>query len=188
MYMRSLSIIFIIALLLLVPACTAIAAQANISQAELGDISGAWVTLYYYNASTGVKGDIVPIADNPQQVSSDPSVSPMGAYTFTRVPAGTYYVEAVNNGNAYFAIVTVSHGTETANVAIPTWKKVDTTPSATAIVSPTPVPTIAPTPLPTSLPASTPAPRAMSSLNVPLVALTMLVAAVFCFMAKARKH
>lgn len=110
---------------------------------DLGNINGTTVTLYYYDEATGGKGNIVPIPDNPQVVVSDPNIAAPGSYTFTRVPAGKYYIEANNSGNKYFAIVEVTSGTSTANIAIPTWKKVNESavPRATPVVSPTEFPT-----------------------------------------------
>lgn len=132
------------------------------AQVNLGNISGAVVTLYYYDEATGGKGEIVKMLDNPQHVQWDEQAAAPGTYTFTRVPEGTYYVEAVHNNNSWFAITTVYRGTTTANVAIPptNWTMEPTVvPSATPVI--TPVPTVIPataTPVPQAVQPSTPAP------------------------------
>ncbi|MCD1293978.1 hypothetical protein CUJ83_03075 [Methanocella sp. CWC-04] len=120
-------------------------------QVRLGDITGTVVTLYYYDEETGGKGNIVPLPDNPQVVTADPAKAAPGTYTFTRVPVGKYYIEAVNDGNVYFAIMELKEGqgTGTANIAIPNWQRIsgtsddtdsvpETIPSPTSIISPTP--------------------------------------------------
>lgn len=122
---------------------------------DLGNVSGAIVTLYYYDESTGGKGDIVPLPDNPQFVNADPDMAAPGMFTFTRVPAGKYYLEANNSGRIFFAIADVYQGTTTANIHIPGgWQQVNATPVPTA------TPTVSPPPLlPTPSPSPTPAPR-----------------------------
>lgn len=129
------------------------------SQPYYSDIKGAVVTLYYYDPVTKGKGAIVPLPEgqNPQEVQWDANISAPGTYTFYKVPFGTYYIEAVHNGHAWFAIANVGAGTTTANVAIPPngttdWRPVAEAPSATATPSPaataTPLPTSSPTPSP----------------------------------------
>lgn len=128
----------------------------------LGNVSGAVVTLYYYDPVTGGKGAYVALQDNPQYVQWDEQLAAPGTYTFSRVPEGTYYIEAVHNNNSWFTIATVYRGTTTANVAIPpvNWTEAATlTPLPTPVS--TPVPTPAPaeaTPTPTPIPSATPAP------------------------------
>jgi hypothetical protein len=138
------------------------AASPQPSPVDLGDIRGVVVTLYYYDPATGGKGAIVPLpgGQNPQEVEWDANKSAPGTYTFYKVPFGTYYVEAVHNGNAWFAIATVGEGTTTANVAIPlnntvSWQPVAQVPSGT----PTPPPPAATdNATPSSSPSSTPVP------------------------------
>jgi hypothetical protein len=130
--------------------------------ADLGNISGAVVTLYYYDPATGEKGERVEMPDNPQYVQWDEQAAAPGTYTFTRVPEGTYYIEAVHGNNSWFAIATVYRGTTTANVAIPpkNWTLDPTTaPSTTVIVTPSPSATpVQATATPRPSPTSTPAP------------------------------
>ncbi len=127
------------------------------SPVDLGNVNGTVVTLYYYNFETEGKGAIVPLPDdqNPQPVEWDYTKAAPGTYTFYKVPFGIYYLEAVHGNNSYFAIVNVTAGTATANVAIPPnatdWKPV-ATPSPTLI----PTPAASPSPVPSS--SSTPSP------------------------------
>ncbi|WP_424357486.1 hypothetical protein [Methanocella sp. MCL-LM] len=127
------------------------------AQVNLGNISGAVVTLYYYDEATGGKGDMVKVPDNPQYVQWDEQAAAPGTYTFSRVPEGKYYIEAVHNNNSWFAIATVYKGTTTANVAIPprNWTPEPTVvPSATA--APTPLPSVMPTAAATGTPLPSP--------------------------------
>ncbi len=131
-------------------------------QVRLGDVRGTVVTLYYYDAANQGKGAIVPLpgGQNPQEVVWDANVSAPGTYTFYKVPFGTYYIEAVHDGQAWFAIATVGEGTTTANVAIPPngtarWQPVTPIPSPTAAPSVTAVP-ISPTPSPSPVPSPAP--------------------------------
>ena len=113
-------------------------------QVNLGNISGAVVTLYYYDEAAGGKGEMVNLPDNPQYVQWDEQAAAPGTYTFTRVPEGTYYIEAVHGNNSWFAIATVSRGTTTANVAIPpgNWAQESTAiPSSTPVITSTPAAT-----------------------------------------------
>lgn len=136
-------------------------------QVTLGNVSGTVVTLYYYDAATGQKGDLVQMPDNPQYVQWDEQAAAPGTYTFTRVPEGTYYIEAVHDNNSWFAIAAVYRGTTTANVAIPPahWTAVESTvtptatPAATATsvgtpLPATPIPAPAQSPSPTQTPGS----------------------------------
>ena len=127
----------------------------------LGNVSGAVVTLYYYDPETEAKGAIVNLPDNPQYVQWDEQLAAPGTYTFSRVPEGTYYIEAVHDHNSWFAIATVYRGTTTANVAIPpvNWTEAVTpTPGATPISTLVPSPPVVATPTPAPSSAATPAP------------------------------
>lgn len=131
------------------------------AQVNLGNISGAVVTLYYYDEATGGKGDMVKMPDNPQYVQWDEQAAAPGTYTFSRVPEGKYYIEAVHNNNSWFAIATVYKGTTTANVAIPprNWSQEPTVvPSATPASTPVPAVTPSVTATPTYPPSSPPTP------------------------------
>ena len=130
------------------------------AQVNLGNISGAVVTLYYYDEATGEKGDMVQMPDNPQYVQWDEQAAAPGTYTFSRVPEGRYYIEAVHKNNSWFAIATVYKGTTTANVAIPprNWTPESTVvPSASPVSTPTPAvtPEVVVTPTPTQQPDPT---------------------------------
>jgi hypothetical protein len=138
------------------------AQSAQPSQVDLGDITGAAVTLYYYDPATGGKGAMVPLPDgqNPQEVQWDYTKAAPGTYTFYKVPQGTYYVEAVHGNHTWFALVTVDVGTSTANVAIPPYNDsgffASPSPRATPAVTPTAIATETPSPTPT--PRTTPSP------------------------------
>lgn len=149
------------------------------SQAYQGDIRGTVVTLYYYDPVTGMKGEKAPLPDNPQEVQWDPARAAPGSYTFTRVPEGHYYVEAVTPDNdSYFAIVEVSRGTSTANVAIPGWKKADDRQSSLP-VSVTPEPVATPAYDGGNATAGTdPTPRASPGPGMAMAAIAMLAAII----------
>ncbi|CAJ35435.1 hypothetical protein [Methanocella arvoryzae] len=143
------------------------------AQVNLGNISGAVVTLYYYDEAAGGKGEMVELPDNPQYVQWDEQAAAPGTYTFTRVPEGKYYIEAVHNNNSWFAIATVDKGTTTANVAIPPRNWTDTptiAPSATAAV--TPLPTA--TPSATATPASPPTPAPGMGIEAALAGIGLI--------------
>ncbi len=146
--------------------------------ADLGNISGAVVTLYYYDPATGGKGGIVEMPDNPQYVQWDEQAAAPGTYTFTRVPEGTYYIEAVHENNSWFVIATVYRGTTTANVAIPpkNWTRDPTAvPPATTIA--TPSTSTAPRPVTAThwpSPASTPAPGMEAAAAIAGIAIISL--------------
>jgi hypothetical protein len=130
-------------------------------QANLSDIGNATVTLYYYDNMSGMKGAIVPMPDNPQQVNYDPAVAAPGMYTFSHVPAGQwYYLEADHNGSKWYAIFYMEEnvGTKTANVNIPPLTPVNGTASASPLPStyPTPSPTVLPCPTATATPVPSP--------------------------------
>jgi hypothetical protein len=150
-------VLFILATLMIMPSLAQTPAPP---QVDLGNVKGTVVTLYYYNFETGGKDGIVPLPDdqNPQEVEWDYTKSAPGTYTFYRVPFGIYYLEAVHGNNSYFAIVNVTAGTATANVAIPPnateWTLV-ATPSPVPSPTPTAVPSPSPTPLPTPSPGMT---------------------------------
>lgn len=154
-----------------------------IPMAQLGNVSNATVTLYYYDQPTGEKGRIVPMPDNPQQVQWDSSLAAPGMYTFSKVPAGQwYYLEADNNGHKWYAVFYMAQGegTHTANVDIPPFQ-----PLNDSVVSITPTPTVAPTivpntsvntPAPTvSTPRPTPAPTGIFSIVALMAVVLMLL-------------
>ncbi len=156
-----------------------------IPMAQLGNVSNATVTLYYYDQSTGEKGQIVPMPDNPQQVQWDSSRAAPGMYTFSKVPASQwYYLEANNDGHKWFAVFYMAQGegTHTANVDIPPFQ-----PLNDSIVSITPAPTIAPTAVPNTS-VNTPAPTASTPEPTPgptgIFSIVALIAAVLLFMKK----
>jgi hypothetical protein len=138
------------------------AASLQPSQVEPGGVTGAIVTLYYYDSATGGKGALVPLPDgqNPQEVEWDSTKAAPGTYTFYKVPQGTYYVEAVHGNHTWFAIAMVDQGTSTANVAIPPYNDSGffATPSPPATPSTMPAATSAETTSPTPAPRTTPSP------------------------------
>jgi hypothetical protein len=151
--------------------------------AQLGNVSNATVTLYYYDQATGEKGSMVPMPDNPQQVAWDSSRSAPGMYTFSKVPTDQwYYLEADNNGNKWYAVFYMAPGTgtQTANVHIPPFQPQND--SANTI---SPTPTIIPmatanasvnTPMPTiSKPEPTPGPTELFSILALMVAVLLLM-------------
>ncbi len=184
MRQRYTGIIVLTAFLLLMAIPTYAAAQQDNTvnetlsvppMAELGNVSNATVTMYYYDQAAGEKGAIVPMPDNPQQVAWDASKAAPGMYTFSKVPTGQwYYLEADNNGNKWYTIFYMSPGTgtHTANVAIPPFQSVN----ATAM----PTPTATPTSMPTAIPA-TPTPVPSKAAATPgmtgLIALISIIAA-----------
>jgi len=110
----------------------------DVKEVELGNVTGAIVTLYYYDPSTGGKGDIVKIPENPQHVQWNESVAAPGTYTFTHVPEGTHYIEAVHDNRTWFAIASLNQGTTTANVAIPpqsNWNEMTTQSSTPPVLA-----------------------------------------------------
>ena len=167
-----LAVLAIVNLLNVVPALSQTASpEPTPVEVSLGNISNTVVTLYYYDAATEGKGERVDMPDNPQYVQWDEQAAAPGTYTFTRVPEGTYYIEAVHGNNSWFAIAEVRRGTTTANVAIPprNWtEEPATVPAATVIVTPsasaTPVPAT-PTPPPSPTAAPTPGMEAAAALT-----------------------
>jgi PGF-CTERM protein len=103
---------------------------------------------------------LYPSYENPQQTVSRPEIAAIGTYTYYRIPSGIYNVtaekeDASGNNHIWFAIVNLTVGTATNNVAIPdlviSTPIVNTptpTPAATVTVTPTPAPTATPTPTP----------------------------------------
>lgn len=148
---------------LLIMAFTALVspAVAQVSQAvpELGNVSNATVTLYYYDQASGKKGAMVPMPDNPQQVMWDPQRAAPGMYTFAHVPTGNwYYLEADNNGHKWYAVFFMAPGvgTHTANVHIPPFQPANVTIAPTPVATPTTTPTVTPAASTPTLPAPTP--------------------------------
>jgi hypothetical protein len=155
-------------------------AQANNStpaQVSLSDIGNATVTLYYYDNASGTRGDMVPMAGNPQQVNNDPGKAAPGMYVFPRVPAGSwYYLEADNNGNKWYTIFYMEEniGTKTANVDIPPLTPLNTTAESP---SPAPLHSISPTAgiITTPVPVTTGIPKATPGMTMPAVIAIFLV-------------
>lgn len=151
--------------------------------AELGNVSNATVTLYYYDQATGEKGAMVPMPDNPQQVAWDASKAAPGMYTFSKVPTDRwYYLEADNNGNKWYAVFYMApgSGTQTANVAIPPFKPLNATI--------TPPPTATPTTTPTAVPA-TPTPAPSKAAATPgMTGMVGLVSLMVAALITTKKH
>ena len=118
---------------------------------ELADIGNATVTFYYYDDLNATRGAMVDMPDNPQQVNNDPNKAALGMYAFSHVPADQwYYLEADNNGSKWYTIFYMQEGTgtRTANVDMPPFTPVNTTPTNTA--TPLPEPTVNATASPTT--------------------------------------
>jgi hypothetical protein len=153
--------------------------------AELGNVSSATVTLYYYDNADGEKGAMVPMSDNPQQVAWDASRSAPGMYTFSKVPTDQwYYLEANNNGDTWYTVFYMAQGqgTHTANVNIPPFQ-----PLNNSSVSTTPAPSAAPAAMPSTA-VNTPAPTAAKPQPTPaptgIVTIVALTATVLLLLKK----
>jgi PGF-CTERM protein len=99
--------------------------------------------------------------ENPQLTVSRPEVAAIGTYTYYRIPSGIYNVtaekaDAAGNNHMWFAIVNLTVGTATNNVAIPDLV-ISAPPTATPVTSPTATATVTVTPVPPT-PTPTPAP------------------------------
>lgn len=169
------------------PNDTAGLAVTALPMAQLGNVSNATVTLYYYDQATGEKGDMVSMPDNPQQVAWDSSRSAPGMYTFSKVPADQwYYLEANNSGNKWYAVFYMAQGegTHTANVHIPPFQ-----PLNDSALSITPTPTVVPT-VTVNIPVSTPAPIVSKPAPTPgmtgIISIVALMAAVLLLMKNDR--
>lgn len=155
------------------------AQQASVTSphpAELGNVSNATVTLYYYDIAAQSKGAIVNMTDNPQQVLMDPSKAAPGMYTFSHVPAGYwYYLEAENNGNKWYSIFYMPEnvGTKTANVHIPPFQAQNDTVTPTSTPSPEVTVTAIPTPT-TKAATPVPSPGMTFLLAIPGVVMTAI--------------
>lgn len=98
--------------------------------------------------------------ENPQQTVSRPEVAAIGTYTYYRIPSAIYNVtaekaDAAGTNHLWFAIVNLTVGTATNNVAIPDLvisAPPTATPTVTATATPTTAPTQAPSPTPTPAP------------------------------------
>jgi hypothetical protein len=130
----------------------------------------ATMTLWHWNGDGRPNEVMLRSPDNPQ-LTNDGSTAAIGTYTFTYVPAGLYNLTAEKDGNEYFALVNVTAGTYTANVAFPDYVyTVPVTPS------PTPAPTVTPTPGPTASPTPTPAPGFVPAIALAAIGLGFLAA------------
>ena len=182
-----LSLIFVGLTAIFVLPALAAAQQNNstIPMANLSNVSNATVTLFFYDQTTGEKGAMVPMPDNPQQVQWDSSLSAPGMYTFSKVPASQwYYLEADNDGHKWYAVFYMAQGegTHTANVNIPPFQ-----PLNDSVEPITPTPTVMPTAL-KNTPTGTPAPIASKPEPTPgptgVFSIMALIAAVLVLMKK----
>ncbi|OPY28431.1 MAG: hypothetical protein A4E28_01555 [Methanocella sp. PtaU1.Bin125] len=130
----------------------------------------AKMTLWHWNGEGRPNEVMLRAPDNPQ-LTNDGSTAAIGTYTFTYVPAGLYNLTAEKEGNVYFALVNVTAGTYTANVAFPDY--VFTVP-----VTPTPSPGPAgtPSPGPSASPTPTPAPGFGPAIAIAAIGLGLLAA------------
>ncbi|HEY3274289.1 MAG TPA: carboxypeptidase-like regulatory domain-containing protein [Methanocella sp.] len=113
----------------------------------------AKVTLWIWNGTDNV--GILRSPDNPQLTVAESTIAAPGTYTFTYVPAGVYNLTAEKDNHTYFAMVYLTVGTYTANVAFPDYVYPAYIPPT---VTPTPVPTATPVPTPTPTPTPKPSP------------------------------
>jgi hypothetical protein len=113
-------------------------------------VPDARMTLWVWNGTDNV--GIILAPDNPQ-LTNDGSTAAIGTYTFTYVPSGVYNLTAEKDGHVYFAMVYLTVGTYTANVAFPDYVYTARIPPT---VTPTPVPSATPAPTPTPTPTPTP--------------------------------
>lgn len=120
-----------------------------------------WTTKYANDSYEKVK--LYSSPENPQQTVSRPEIAAIGTYTYYRIPSGIYNLTAekadsAGNVHIWFAIVNLTVGTATNNVALPdyvvptvvTATPIPATPTPAA-ATPTPVPAT-PTPVPTPTP------------------------------------
>ncbi len=112
----------------------------------------AKMTLWVWNGTANVR--VLNAPDNPQ-LSNDGTTAAIGTYTYTYVPAGLYNLTAEKDNSTYFAMVNVTAGTFTANVAFPDYVYTGRLP---ATVTPTPAPTATAKPTPAPSPKATPRP------------------------------
>lgn len=110
-------------------------------------VPNAKMTLWVWNGNENV--GIIRAPDNPQ-LTNDGSTATIGTYTFTYVPAGVYNLTAEKDNHTYFAMVYLTVGTYTANVAFPDYIYTARIPPT---VTPTPVPAVTPVPPPTAKPS-----------------------------------
>jgi hypothetical protein len=113
-------------------------------------VPNAKMTLWVWNGTANV--GIIRAPDNPQ-LTNDGSTAAIGTYTFTYVPAGVYNLTAEKDNHTYFAMVYLTVGTYTANVAFPDYIYTARIPPT---VTPTPVPAVTPTPTPKPTPTPSP--------------------------------
>jgi PGF-CTERM protein len=142
-------------------------------------VPNATVTLYYTTQdASGVFNDytrgnngvgnapgnngLVKTPENPQKTVQRAEVAAIGTYTYFRIPSGIYNVtaekaDASGNNRMWFAIVNLTVGTATNNIAIPSLViNVPSSPTPTQTVTATP--TAIPTETPTETPVPTPTP------------------------------
>ena len=120
----------------------------------------AKVTLWVWNGTDNV--GVLRSPDNPQMTVAESTIAAPGTYTFTYVPAGVYNLTAEKDNHTYFAMVYLTVGTYTANVAFPDYVY-------PAYIPPTVTPTPVPTATPTSTATPTPTPKASPGFEAILV-------------------
>lgn len=130
----------------------------------------AKMTLWHWNGEGRPNEAMLHAPDNPQ-LTNDGRTAAIGTYTYTYVPAGLYNLTAEKDGHEYFALVNMTVGTYTANVAFPDY--VYTVP-----VTPTPTPasTATSSPVPSGSPTPTPAPGFGSAIALAAIGIGLLAA------------
>lgn len=130
----------------------------------------AKMTLWHWNGEGRPNEVMLHSPDNPQ-LTNDGRTAAIGTYTFTYVPAGLYNLTAEKDGHVYFALVNMTVGTYTANVAFPDYVyTVPVTPT------PTPEPTAIPSPGPSTSPTPTPAPGFGPAIALAAIGIGLLAA------------
>ncbi|CAJ37271.1 PGF-CTERM sorting domain-containing protein [Methanocella arvoryzae] len=120
-----------------------------------------WTTKWANDTWESVR--LVKSPENPQYTVSRPEIAAIGTYTYYRVPSGIYNLtaeKADSSGNVHmwFAIVNLTVGTATNNVALPDYVVPSEVVTATPVVTPsvTATPTATQTVTPTATPTPTP--------------------------------
>jgi len=133
-------------------------------------VPNAKMTLWAWNGYENV--GVLGIPDNPQMTVADERKAAIGTYTFTYVPAGVYNLTAEKDNNTYFAMVYLTVGTYTANVAFPDYIYTARIPPT---VTPTPVPSATATPTPAPTPTPKPAPGFEAIFVIAAIGLCILI-------------
>lgn len=128
----------------------------------------AKMTLWVWNGTDNV--GIIRAPDNPQ-LTNDGSTAAIGTYTFTYIPAGVYNLTAEKDNHTYFAMVYLTVGTYTANVAFPDYIYTARIPPT---VTPMPAPSSTPMPTPSPTPSPKPAPGFEAAIAIAAIGIGIM--------------